>query len=105
MKGHFGIGLAVLALAVQMSGKIITPNGDGINDRLYFDVPASTTLTPETTVFNIRGQRIGTLTQVSPTRLSWDGRDSSGATAESGIYLFQIQQEEGRWTGVASLAK
>jgi len=93
------------ALAVQMSGRILTPNGDGINDAVAFHLaePAESSL--RSVVYDVRGRHVADLAMVSPGQWRWDGRDSSGRVVESGVYLVQISQDASLWSGVVAVAK
>lgn len=93
------------ALAVQMSGRILTPNGDGINDSVVFNFPVSESAAPSARVYDISGRCITALSPVSATQLRWDGRDSAGRVVESGVYLVQISEASSLWNGVVSVAK
>ena len=97
--------LLAVGLAVQMSGRILTPNGDGINDSVGFTVPESASGLPRAEVYNLRGQRIAELPLVSPTQLRWDGHDATGRPVESGVYLVQISEDSSLWSGVVAVAK
>ena len=102
---HPWMPLAIVALAVHMSGKILTPNGDGINDNIAFTLPSIQLRTPRAQVFDVRGRRVAELQPASPTELRWDGRDSGGRTVQSGLYLVQITDDDGLWNGVLAVAK
>jgi hypothetical protein len=97
--------LAAAVLAVQMSGRILTPNGDGIHDNVSFTVPAGLAAIPRAQVFDVHGRRVSGLAAASPTQLRWDGRDYAGRVVESGVYLVQISADAALWNGVVSVAK
>src|SRR5258708_25046626 len=103
--GSFWASLAVAALAVQMSGRILTPNGDGINDSVAFTLPSSMTVLPRALVYDMRGRQVADLALVSPFQLRWNGRDSTGRIVESGMYLVQITGNDEQWNGVVAVAK
>src|ERR1700733_2796633 len=91
------------ALAVQMSGRILTPNGDGIHDSVAFTLAQPPTNVPRAQVYDVRGRRVRELALVAPTQLRWDGRDSSGRIVGSGVYLVQISEEASLWNGVVAV--
>src|SRR5450755_502298 len=72
--------------------RIFTPNGDGFNDKVgfHFDNPEDLPVTG--TIYNLAGSQVANLQGGSDpsSLLLWDGKDSSGHTAPSGIYLYQI---------------
>ena len=102
---HSSVLLGVVTLAVQMSGRILTPNGDGLHDRVAFTLPSSLNRLPQSRVFDARGHRVADLVVVSPTELQWDGKDFSGRSVSSGIYIIQISDEATLWSGVVAVAK
>ena len=97
--------LTAAVLAVQMSGRILTPNGDTINDSVGFSIPEFASGTPRAEVYNLRGQRVARLSPVSPTELRWDGHDAAGRAVESGVYLVQISEDAALWSGVVAVAR
>lgn len=69
-----------------------TPNGDGVNDVVYFDFEHATN--PETSteikIFDERGYLVKTLDSgLLP--IVWDGTDDSDRRLEGGLYLYQIK--------------
>jgi hypothetical protein len=101
----FWTSLAAVALAVQMSGKIVTPNGDGINDTVAFTLPANLTGSPRAEVYDVRGHRVANLAPVSANQLRWDGRDYAGRVVSSGVYLVQISEDAALWSGLVAVAR
>jgi hypothetical protein len=101
----FLLSLLAVGLAVQMSGRILTPNGDGFNDSVGFTVPEPVSGLPRAEVYNVQGRRVAELSPVSPTQLRWDGHDASGRTVESGVYLVQISEDAALWNGVVAVAR
>ena len=92
-------------LQVQMNGKILTPSGT--HQTVSFQLQNAGASSVETHVFDVRGRREGTLTSVSPTQFTWNGRDEDGRLVETGIPLIQISQASGSrpWTGVVLVAR
>jgi len=78
--------------------KIITPNGDGINDTLEFG-----NLDPETVIdiFDVNGRRVRHMQGM----FVWDGRDDSGNIVESGVYIYQFKKDGKVVSGVVAVAK
>ncbi len=83
---------------VSISSRVITPNGDGVNDNIIFDFsvfkvnkPRSITLT----IYNLQGEvvkkalkELGTFGNYTVT---WDGRDEAGKLVSPGVYLCQMK--------------
>jgi hypothetical protein len=85
--------------------RIITPNGDNVNDVACFGSGIE-----DIRIFDVRGRRIRTISgsglmsgQLCGTY--WDGRDDSGTIAESGVYVYQFTTEGERISGVITVAK
>lgn len=87
------------AAGVRPLQKIITPNGDNVNDTLPF---VGLVNGDEVKIFDIRGRRIRTLSGVAP---EWDGRDDGGSIVESGVYIYQYTSQGERVSGVVAVAK
>ena len=63
--------------------KIITPNGDGINDIVYFGAVGEF----EINIYDMLGRRIRTIRDIP----EWDGRDENGNYVEGGVYIYQAE--------------
>jgi gliding motility-associated-like protein len=77
--------------------KIITPNGDGVNDEADFN-----SLTEEIKIFDITGRKIRS---VSAGTGKWDGKDDGGTIVESGVYIYQFTVDGTLVSGVIAVAK
>ena len=113
--------LAVAAFAQNTSfrffgplSRVITPNGDGINDVAIFcfDDPQGSGVNGN--IFSLLGSAVATLGPASPNaagskcpavtqpgtdgNITWDGR-SNGSTVRSGIYVYRITAEQKSYTG------
>lgn len=100
--GHFSIfGLfaagALGSPALRPSERIITPNGDGINDRMVFSTGID-----DVKIFDVRGRRVKVIAGPAPI---WDGTDDAGSLVESGVYLYQFTSGGERVSGVVGVAK
>ncbi len=85
--------------------RIITPNGDGINDYADFNG-----LDSNVKIFDIRGKKIRTLNpetiSIEPyVEIRWNGRDDNGDIVESGVYLYQYKYNGKLTSGVIAVAK
>ncbi|MCP4634741.1 MAG: hypothetical protein GY855_17570, partial [candidate division Zixibacteria bacterium] len=82
-----------------------TPNGDGLNDELIFDLTALYLDNPHLMIFSMTGVRLVTL---SPSNkfISWDGKDESGRALPPGVYMYTITDGKRRIkSGVVTLAR
>jgi hypothetical protein len=71
--------------------KIITPNGDGVNDEFNYTFEKPSSEAADGTVFDISGARAGRMTARTETWLAWDGTDESGNRARPGVYVYQVR--------------
>jgi hypothetical protein len=98
---------AATASSLRPTERIITPNGDGINDEAGF---SGLTNGDEVHIFDVRGRRVRTLgvndrcISLSASRC-WDGRDDSGGIVASGVYIYQFTSQGDRVSGVIVVAK
>jgi CHU domain-containing protein len=77
--------------------RIITPNGDGINDTANFGTGID-----QVKIFDVRGRRVRTIPGPSPV---WDGKNDDGQVVESGVYIYQYTINGDRVSGVIGVAK
>lgn len=75
----------------------VTPNGDGINDRLIVDYTLFRLPAPipvELNIYDLQGGIVGRvdlgLQSAGPQRVEWDGRDGTGRVLSPGLYLLEI---------------
>ena len=78
-----------------VSSPTLTPNGDGINDRLEvrFVVLKAEGREPQVEVFDLAGHQVAVLapsTEGLHRLFTWDGRDANGANAAPGIYVLRV---------------
>ena len=88
---------AEIVQRVRLSSGVVTPNGDGVNDRLaleyaLFLLPAPVPVVLD--VYDLAGNRrahveIGAQ-GTGPQRAFWDGRDEQGALLPPGLYLLEL---------------
>ncbi len=76
---------------------IFTPNNDGNNDVVFFNVSADTEIkiydSTGTLVYEVKGDT------------GWTGKDSSGKQLPSGVYFYQMKNENGTFTGTITLVR
>jgi gliding motility-associated-like protein len=90
---------AMTAADLRPTERIITPNGDGINDTATF---SGLTADETVRIFDVRGRRIRSFNGPSAV---WDGRDDDGDIVESGVYIYQFKSQGDRVSGVITVAK
>ncbi len=91
---------------VKLSPKIITPNGDGINDAANFIFTNPNNETAEGMIFDLSGCVVReNLPSTSITSLTWDGRDNSGCVVSGKVYVYQIKVAGDIFNGTVVLAK
>ncbi|OGR96210.1 MAG: hypothetical protein A2902_03095 [Elusimicrobia bacterium RIFCSPLOWO2_01_FULL_64_13] len=94
--GLFSGGLPAEA-DVRPREKIITPNGDRINDFAQFGITGDF----EIFIFDIRGRRIRKLVNLN----IWDGRRDDGQVAENGVYVYNVKSGRLNVSGTIGVAK
>ena len=90
--------LAVGFSLVGISTRVITPNGDGLNDTVVFIVDNPKDSAAAGKVFDLWGSLVAEMTKRGDGNLEWNGR-SRGSAVSSGVYVYQIQSEEKTFTG------
>jgi hypothetical protein len=108
--GKFQIRAATHAsgtVLTRVYPRIITPNGDGWNDKVIFQFDNSDLLPLSGKVFDITGASVASLAAgPNPdSTLTWDGKDSGGRTVPAGIYLYQISVGGTNETGTVVVAR
>jgi len=95
-------GSEPVAAAYRPLEKLITPNGDGINDFADFS-GLSSEKDFEIRIFDVTGRRIRT---IRDTEL-WDGKDDNGRIVENGVYIYQYRADSSsEWiSGMIGVAK
>ena len=85
---------------LAFSTGVVTPNGDGVNDRLAIDYTLFRLPAPVPVVLNIydlQGVRLGRralgVQSAGPQSVEWDGRDAAGQMLAPGLYLVEIALE------------
>ena len=85
---------------LAFSTGVVTPNGDGVNDRLAIDYTLFRLPAPVPVVLNVydlQGVRLGRralgVQSAGPQSVEWDGRDAAGQMVAPGLYLVEIALE------------
>ncbi len=95
-------------ILTEVAPRIMTPNGDSKNDKVFFKFDNSLTGIPlETNVFDVNGAKIGSLQidNLDSSFLTWDGRSDSGSTVSAGIYIYSIKIGKSLATGTIVVAR
>jgi gliding motility-associated-like protein len=79
--------------------KIITPNGDNVNDEAVFNLAGTGV---KVDIYDVTGHRVRSLNEPN---YAWNGKDDAGKSLESGVYIYQYQVEGKRVSGVIAIAK
>lgn len=82
---------------IRTKEKIITPNGDGINDFAQFGNSGQF----EIVIYNTYGKKVKKIENNN----IWDGRNENGEIVESGVYLYQVKTNETLVSGTIGVAK
>ncbi|MBI5246489.1 MAG: gliding motility-associated C-terminal domain-containing protein [Elusimicrobia bacterium] len=90
----------------NISGRAITPNGDGLNDVVIFTYdpgPGNENVTGR--IYDVMGSHVADMTAgLVPNTLVWNGR-SGGRTVGSGAYIYRIQGGGKTYTGTVVVAR
>lgn len=67
-----------------------TPNADGFNDQVVFELSDLAIQSPQLKIFDLRGNLLTTISQSQATQFRWDGNDRSGRQQPPGPYLYLL---------------
>ena len=67
-----------------------TPNGDGYNDEVVFQVAGMGLDSPVVKIFDRRGMEVKEIKESSDYWLVWDGKNENGREMEPGVYLYLL---------------
>lgn len=90
----------------NLSSRVITPNGDGLNDTaiLTYD-PGPAGVVPEGKIYDLRGAFVADMAAgLVPNTLTWDGR-MNGVPAAGGVYMYRVTGGGKTFTGTIVVAK
>lgn len=111
--GAYQLRLVQQALSTQMNAafpRTITPNGDGINDIVFFLFENPTDAPVKGTIYDLKSAKVAAAKKIdiiegNNTVLSWDGKDDSGAVVTGGVYLYKIEIGDKTFTGTVAVAR
>jgi hypothetical protein len=97
---------------LRLASRVLTPNGDGINDQLSLDFDLVNILENRPlrfSLFDLSGRlvrQIETRSMAGAQQLQWDGADSQGARVPPGIYLLRLEAEgDARSEGISRVVQ
>ena len=94
--------------ATDVVPRIFSPNGDGINDGVYFQLTNPTQSQISGIVLDMSGAKVAEI-NVSPTGGAdlyyWNGRDENGCVVPAGPYIYLIDGEGAIVSGVVVVAR
>jgi gliding motility-associated-like protein len=77
---------------INLSGNVLTPNEDGINDKIEVDLLVVKTSTePEVTIYDLAGRQVAKAYIVNDEKYQWDGRDIGGMLLPPGSYILEVK--------------
>jgi len=102
--GTVSSGATALPILQAVHPRVFSPNGDGYNDIVYFDLLNPGQDSVHGDIFDVQAAKVAEL-QVSPLGLQWDGRGSGGRIVPGGIYIYQIYVGSKRVNGTVVVVK
>lgn len=90
----------------NVSGRVITPNGDGLNDVVIFTYdPGPTNAQAAGRIFDVTGASVADMAPgLVPSTLTWDGR-ANGRPVSSGVYVYRVTGDGKTFTGTVVIAR
>lgn len=77
---------------VTLTSAFVTPNGDGVNDRVELRLlVVKTTVEPQVAVYDLSGSLVARPQQVEQAHYVWDGRDARGLLLPPGLYILDAK--------------
>lgn len=90
----------------NLSSRVITPNGDGLNDVVIFTYdPGPNNTVPTGRILDLQGREIAAMVPgLVPNTLTWDGK-SGGRAVRGGVYVYQIKGDGKTFNGTVVIAR
>jgi len=90
----------------NLSSRVITPNGDGLNDVAIFTYdPGPANIQAAGRIFDLQGAAVAEMAPgLVPNTLVWDGR-MNGRPATGGVYVYRITGDGKTFTGTIVVAR
>lgn len=86
----------------RISNRVLTPNGDGKNDRVVFEFYNAADLEFSGRIFDLNWALVAHMspgTEDDSDSLQWDGK-RQGSVVPSGVYIYRIRAENKIFTGI-----
>ncbi len=95
------------ATLTRVYPRIITPNGDGWNDKVVFEFDNPQLLPLTGKIYDLSNAFVAEAVPgiAADTTIVWDGKDESGKPVPGGIYLYQIDQGGEAASGTVVVAR
>lgn len=90
----------------NLSSRVLTPNGDGLNDSIIFTYdPGPNNVHATGQIFDMRGGFVADMTDgLVPNTLTWNGR-MNGMPVHSGIYVYRVSGGGKSFSGTVVVAR
>ncbi len=110
--GSYQLRLVSQSLSSQLNAvypRTITPNNDGINDRVFFLFENPSLAAAGGSIYDSQSAKVADLRSTDlfggDTVLFWDGTDESGAVVSGGFYIYKLQVGEKNFSGTVAVAR
>ncbi len=112
LPGSYQLRLVSQPLSAQLNAvypRTLTPNSDGINDRVFFLFENPSQASASGSIFDAESSKVADLRTTDlfggDTVLFWDGTDSNGATVAGGFYIYKVEVGDRKFSGAVAVAR
>ena len=112
LPGTYQLRLVSQPLSAQLNAvypRTVTPNGDGINDRVFFLFENPSQARAGGAIYDAMSSKVSDLRTTDifggDTVLFWDGTDSNGAAAAGGYYIYKLDVGDKSFSGTVAVAR
>jgi hypothetical protein len=90
----------------NLSSRVISPNGDGLNDLLIFTYdPGPANVAPMGKIYDVKGMFVADMVPgIAPNSLTWDGK-MNGRAVTNGVYVYEIKGDGKTFSGTVVVAR
>jgi hypothetical protein len=111
--GNYQLRLVQPATRPQLNSiypRTISPNGDGVNDKVFFFFENPSDAPIQGAIYDVRSVRAADIRKTdlflgNSTVLSWDGTDDSGSVVRGGLYYYKVEIGDKSFTGAIAVAR